>query len=46
MLREDAEARARRVERGFENVRRFEPTKILGGYETVYRRVLNKEGEA
>jgi glycosyltransferase involved in cell wall biosynthesis len=46
VLREDEEARGMRVRMGLENVRRFEPAKILGEYETVYRRVLEKEGEA
>jgi glycosyltransferase involved in cell wall biosynthesis len=46
ILHEDEEARGRRVKRGLENVQRFEPGKILGEYETVYRRVLEKEGGA
>ncbi len=46
VLREDEETRGMRVRMGLENVRRFEPAKILGEYETVYRRVLEKEGEA
>jgi glycosyltransferase involved in cell wall biosynthesis len=44
VLQEDDEARGRRLERGLENVRRFEPGKILGEYERVYRSVLETEG--
>jgi len=40
VLREDAEARRKRFARGFENVRRFAPEKILGEYEAVYESVL------
>jgi hypothetical protein len=43
VLQEHDEARRNWVERGLENVQRFEPAKILCEYETVYRRVLNKE---
>ena len=45
MLREDAVARDRRLAMGFENVRRFDPGKILGEYEAVYRSVLEKGRE-
>ena len=44
VLREDAEARGKRRAMGLENARRFEPGKILGEYEAVYRGVLKKEG--
>lgn len=40
VLREDAEARRKRLAKGFENVRRFAPEKILGKYEAVYESVL------
>jgi glycosyltransferase involved in cell wall biosynthesis len=45
VLGEDAEARQMRLALGFENVRRFNPQKILGEYEAVYQSVLEKGRE-
>ena len=43
---EDQEYRQQLVENGLQNVQRFEPEKIAGMYEEVYREVLSTSAEA